>query len=193
MADYGFGERLQFSMGERSATDIQTLRKMITGATSVSAAPKQLDLMGVDYIATLGGNDGKPPALVNVDIKRRQRGSRKYWNRGWEPDLALEHWSVLPENGFAGKIGWTLNESSITDLVLFTFDAEDTNNCYLLGFQPLRIAFRRHFYEWRDRFGGVKEQSSNGRKWKSAAICVPATAVLDGIARIARGEYCAND
>lgn len=129
---------------------------------------------GYDYDATL--QDG---AHVYIDAKAREKGASRYWKNG-EPELALELWSVVPENGRPGKIGWTLSTKSDVDLILYTFDKADSDMYYLLPFQPLRMAFQKNGPEWVKAYG-KKKQTSNGGQWKSAACFVPASVVLNAV------------
>lgn len=124
---YDFDERLAFSQGRRQQTDMDTIKSMIPGCADIQIAPEALDRQGVDYVATL-----RRQAKILIDAKTRDAGCSKWWKD--QPELALEDWSVLPENGSIGKAGWTLDESKLTDLVLFTFCPEDTSTCYLISF-----------------------------------------------------------
>jgi hypothetical protein len=174
-ATYGFQERLEFSKGARQASDIDTIKYLLDGCVEVSEAPKEMDLMGVDYIATL-----RKGASVYVDAKTRQPGCSRFW-RG-EPELAIETWSVMPGGKFQtsiGKTGWTLDEAKITDLILYTFDYSDCQTAFLLPFQSLRMAARRMVRHWMKRFKVDVQTSKEGaRAWESQVILVPVSEVL---------------
>lgn len=183
MADYGFGERAAFSEGRRQATDIETIRAMLAGCVSVEATEGRSaeNRAGVDYIATLRGG-----AVVNIDAKARESGCSRFWGRYHNddviPQLAVETWSVVGK-----KAGWTLDESKRTDLILYTFDPADTEACYLVGFQHLRMAFRANEADWRMAYD-EKGQTSNGGEWASRCLFVPAPVVLDAISAISIGR-----
>jgi len=168
---YDFEEQLAFSKGKRQKTDTATIQQMIAGCVSVEIAPTEMDRAGIDYIAILRGG-----AQIFIDAKARDAGCSQYWKDG--PELALEDWSVIPENGRRGKVGWTLDEGKQTNLVLFTFDLQDTEQCFLLSFQLLRVAFRHNYRQWREQYKN-DTQCSNG--WRSHCIFVPASAVFDAI------------
>jgi hypothetical protein len=172
---YSFQERLQFSKGARQASDIETIKSLLDGCSEVREAKKDLDLLGVDYIATL-----RKGAEVYVDAKTRQAGCSRFW-RG-EPEIAIETWSVMPGGKFQttiGKTGWTLDEAKITDLVLYTFDYSDCKTAFLLPFQNLRIAARRMVRHWMQRFKvDVQTTQEHGRQWESQVILVPISEVI---------------
>jgi hypothetical protein len=76
------------------------------------------------------------------------------------------------------KAGWTVDESKVTDMILYTFDASDCATAFLLPFQSLRMAARRMLKEWRNKFK-TDIQTSGG--WQSQAVFVPADEVLNAI------------
>jgi hypothetical protein len=168
---YDFNERLGFSKGRRQDNDLATIKTMIAGCDDVQIAPVDLDRQGVDYIATLRGK-----AQVLIDAKARDAGCSQHWHG--EPELALEDWSVLPENGNAGKVGWTLDERKMSDLILFTFAPQDTPICYLISFQLLRIAFRQNCISWR---GQYKKDIQDSGTWRSRCVFVPISVVFAAI------------
>ena len=172
--EFDFEERLAFSKGFRSERDEMTIRNLISGCIEVRTAPKSMDLVGVDYIATL-----RRGATLNVDVKAREVGCSQFWSKG-EPELSLEIWSVKPENGNIGKAGWTLDESKVTDYTLHVFDPSDTDEVFLLPFQLLRMAFRKYLPVW-SRHCRVASQSSNGGQWLSQCVFVRAWCVIDAI------------
>lgn len=174
---YDFQERLEFSKGARQSTDLETIASLLDGCRSVVAAPKSLDVQGVDYIATL-----RRGAEVYIDAKTRTKGCSRYWRFG-EPELAIEKWSVMPAQACPqGKTGWTLDEAKVTDMVLYTFDKADSPYAYLLPFQSLRMAARRMIEVWMQIYK-VDRQTSNqsGRTYHSQAVLVPASVVFAAI------------
>lgn len=173
-----FDELLAFSYSRIYSTDIGTIRCMIPGCSTVRIASKTQDRRGADYVAVL--RHGRELA---IDAKSRQAGCSIYW-RSNEPELALERWSVKPNPLLPkGRVGWTLDTSKNTDLVLFTFDFSDTELAYLLPFQHLRAAFVRFGKRWLDDFGPLAEQCTEGR-YRSACLFVPAGIVLNAIRAI---------
>ena len=172
MREFSFQERLGFSLGRRKDTDIETIMSILDGCESCVKTDHAMDLTGIDYVATL-----RRGAEVNIDAKARDAGASKFWDENI-PDLALEIYSVVPESGRPGKPGWTLNESSNVDLILFTFDPVDTRDAFLIGFQHLRMAFRRQYRHWTMfyKHGWQKSES-----WTSECVFVPAPVVLSAI------------
>ena len=159
----------QFSLGEREKFDMYLLRKAISKCIKVEKTTDELDRKGIDYIATLSGG-----ALVYIDAKTRRRVRLV---NGY-PELALEMWSVKPQNGNTGKIGWTLNTESNTDMILYTFPKDQWKYFYLIPFQFLRMAFQTHGKEWFKIYGSRVQE--NGL-WKSECMFVPANIVLDAV------------
>ena len=181
---YDFDDRMTLSSGEQEKRDMAFLRQHISGCKSVRKTNPDIDRLGVDYICTLRGD-----AEIYVDAKTREKGVSKYWKD--EPELALEKWSVVPEGGNRGKVGWTLSESSPVHFILFTFDTSDSQYYYLLDFQILRMAFRKHFKEWKKKYGLKYQESNKGKLcWKSASIFVPASVVILAINEFNRGRGC---
>jgi len=171
---YGFAEQLEFSKGARQSTDAQTIMSLLDGCSSVVPATVELDKKGVDYIATL-----RKGAEVYIDAKTRKKGCGKYWHNG-EPEVSIELWSVMPGGKYntsqdRSKAGWTLDEAKITDMILYTFDREDTDTAYLFPFQPLRMAAKRMIGFWMKRF---KVDVQDSRTWESKAVFVPASEVI---------------
>jgi hypothetical protein len=67
------------------------------------------------------------------------------------------------------------------DCVLFTFDPGDCANVYLLPFQHLRMAFRRHCSEWSVVYDRKKQSSGT---WQSECVFVPVPCVLDAVVEV---------
>ncbi len=178
MNEYEFADCLEFSRGRAAATDRETIKAIIPGCVRVAETGRELDLKGVDFVATL-----RRGATVNVDLKARRKGCSRHWRRSGpdfepEPELALETWSAVPGDEQRGKVGWTLDESKITDYTLHVFDPSDTAQVFLLPFQLLRMAFRRRLSDWRGLFRC--ERQDNG-DWVSECLFVPAETVIDAI------------
>jgi hypothetical protein len=180
MTVYDFDTMLAYSRGVRERTDLDTILALIDGCTDVSKTDTATDRAGVDYVATLRGG-----ARVLIDAKARTPGCSRYWKHG--PELALEVWSVLPDRDKrqAGKVGWTLSESSGVHYILFTFDPADTPAVFLYPFQLLRMAFRRNLKTWQK---GYKVDKQNSGQWRSECVFVPESVVWDGIYQAMRQQ-----
>jgi hypothetical protein len=174
MGNYDFTERLEFSRGTNEEKDIDILRKYIDGCVSVEKTNTEEDKKGIDYIATLRNG-----AKIKIDAKTRSENCSKYWHNG--PELALETWSAIPNKFNKGKVGWTLDEGKEVDLIFFKFYPSDTDKLYLMSYQLLRMAFRRNYKVWKQKFK-TDVQSSNG--WESQCIFVPAGTVLNSMNEI---------
>lgn len=175
---YEFDERLSFSKGQRRESDHETIRQMLAGCVSVVDAGIDEDRSGTDYVAVLRGGRRVP-----IDAKARERGCSRYWKNG--PELALELWSVKPTQHQRGVVGWTLDESKTTELVLFTFDPVDCSTCFLVCFQLLRVAFRKRCNEWmRSYFCPDQRTQTRTAEWLSQCVFVPVDVVLREVANV---------
>lgn len=168
MKQYNMWEMLEYSRGVCEATDLLTIKNMIDGCASVEKTDSQMDRAGVDYIATL-----RKGATILIDAKTRTPGCSKYWRNG--PELALEVWSVKPENGATGKAGWTVCEAKNVDYIFFTFDLSDSDNVFLYPYQLLRMTFRQNYPIWKTQ--GYKVDTQSSGSWKSECIFVPESVV----------------
>lgn len=172
--NYNFCERLAFSKGVRSVDDLQTIQDILPGCVIVVASSPEQDRRGVDYVAALRGG-----AEVLIDAKTRERGCSRFWLG--EPELAIEKWSICPSPSHQRKVGWTLDEAKITDMILYIWDRSDTDIAYLVGFQTLRIAARQNINEWFSRYVSGRQRNVDERgnfKYHSEAVFVPASEVM---------------
>lgn len=176
--DYGFDDNLAYAEGSRKVDVLSTIRSLLVGCGDLRLATRDEQRKGIDFVAALRGG-----ATVYIDEKTRRPGAARFWKG--EPDLALETLSVLEQN----IVGWTLSESKETDLILYTYDPADTEVCYLVAFQPLRLAFRRNQYHWISEYGRNGQptrQSTDAGRYHSESVYVPASVVLDAIRRESR-------
>lgn len=183
---YDFHEQLAFSRGARLESDLLTIQSMIDGCTHVVQADQEQDRAGVDYIAHL-----RRGAQIKIDAKARSKGASRYWRSG--PELQLEIWSVRPGGKYQTsqarlKAGWTLSESTDVDMILFTYDPTDTKECFLVPYQPLRIAFRRHLVDWKTTYKFDVQETPGSRGWESECVFVPASVVFAAIEKAGCGE-----
>ncbi len=169
---YDFDERLAFSQGNHVISDIEFLKKTIPQCIEVIKTDIETDKQGIDYIAKLKGG-----AEIGIDVKMREKGASKFWDYG-EAELALEIWSVCPNNTITGIRGWTLSDKTNVDFILYMFDSSDWNKSYLLPYQLLRMAFLRNGRNWVQKYPRKRQTSNN---WQSEAIFVPVSVVIDAI------------
>ena len=121
-----FYEKLSYSLGHQQTVDCNILRSHIPKCIGVEKTSVDIDRTGVDYIATLQGG-----TKIFIDAKTRTPGCSRYWKG--EPELAIETWSVVEK-----KIpGWTFNEKSDVDYILYTFPKEDYAGYFFIPFQLL--------------------------------------------------------
>jgi len=188
---HSFNGKLDFSRGKREATDIETIKAMLPGCTRVEKTSEKTDRQGIDYIAYL-----RRGAEIFIDAKTREAGASNYWKHG-EPEIPLEIWSIRPGGKYGTpeeqkKTGWTLCEQSLVDLILFTFDPQDSDDAFLISFQLLRAAFVKHFYTWSRMYDRKTQEShNNGSRWESECVFVPINVVLNAITDTSCGKLVA--
>jgi len=171
MASYTFRKKKAFSLADRQGFDINIIKHHFNGCVNVVKTDLKMDRTGVDYIATLDKG-----AEIYIDAKARERGASRFWSG--EPELALEIWSVIPDGQQEGKQGWTLSESTLVDYILYTFDASDSEQYYILPFQLLRKAFIHRFWLWKQQYGSWTQ---NSVRWRSESMFVPASVVIQAV------------
>ena len=169
---YDFDEQLAFSVEAQGRPFEAIIADTLPGIASVTKTSVAVDKTGIDYIAKTNGG-----AQVNIDLKLRDAGCSSYWATG-EEELALEVWSVKPENGKRGRVGWTLDDSKATDYTLHAFDPLDSTRIFLLPFQLLRASFKRRGRAWYYEFENAVQSSG---QWRSECIFVPVSHVLEAI------------
>jgi len=182
MTVYDFRSKFEYSKGEKEQSDIELLKKLL-GTDNVRKTPDEEDLKGIDYVATL-----RKGAQVNIDTKTRAPGASRGWY-GEEPELALEVWAEVPTETSPGKTGWTLDEGSNVDYILYTFDKSDSENFYFFPFQLLRKCFLNNCKEWINKYSYRTQVSQHRKKrWSSTAVFVPASVVAEAINKLMIGK-----
>lgn len=180
MITQDWSECFEFSSNANGeAARLEALRACLPGVVDIKRASSTMDKSGIDYVVKL-----RRGAEVYVDIKERVAGCSKYWTQG--PEIALEEWSVYPDETNKGRAGWTLDESKKTHYVLYSFDRRDTDKIYVIPFQLLRAAFRDNLKAWKHEYWtrrGSKLQRTHGAQgvWCSLGMFVPAAVVLNAI------------
>jgi hypothetical protein len=173
---HGFSDKFGASRGLSEVDDITFLKNNIVDCIDVVKTSIVDEKKGTDYFVYLNGG-----AKIKVDAKNREVGAKKFWKYG-EPELACETWSMVPTDSFIGKIGWTLDSTSQTDLVLYTFDSSDSEYWYLIPFQHLRMAFAKYKGEWTKKYKELPQFSKEGTKrWKSMCVFVPVNTVISAV------------
>ena len=104
---------------------------------------------GIDRVITL--NSGK---TLTVDEKVRDKDY---------PDILLEYWSSKEHK----TPGWVAKDLAC-DFIAYAFIPSAT--CYLLPFQTLRRAWRKHHKEWVNTY--YKAEAKN-KGYTTISVCVP--------------------
>lgn len=167
-----FQKDLQFSFGERQRFDCNALLKHFPGAVLVEKAPVEMDRKGIDYIVHLKGG-----AEIFIDAKARRKLKEKDIING-DPCLALEMWSVVPDEQHSGKPGWTWSDETNVDYILYTFEKTDYPYYFLFPFQQLRKAFYKNSKEWVKVYG---TRIQPNKAYNSEAIFVPSQVVKQAV------------
>lgn len=169
-----FDDCFSYSLGQREKFDESLLKGFIPHCVDVVKTQEDDDKQGVDYHAIL--DDG---SVVTIDAKTRKPGAKRFWNHG-EPELAIERYSVVETR----KVGWLFKKGPVhPEYILYTFDREDTDRFFVIPFQLLRKAVADNGKRWAEMFG-IKTQANEGsRLYHSDAVFVPASMVIDAIAR----------
>lgn len=166
---YNFNDKLIDSKSKETVV-CRAMQLFFPGCKIEQEECVALDKRGRDYRVILPNKD-----VFALDHKNRDPGCSKYWKNG-EPELAPEVWSKIPEPGIPGQVGWMLDHTKITDYVLCTFDASDTELCYLALFSEYRELFENNYDSLKLRYR-VATQVSDG--WKSECIFVPVSALVN--------------
>lgn len=173
-----WNEKFEYSLSAQQAFDVSLLKIHLPHCTDIRKTDTEQDKKGVDYIATLKGG-----AEVLIDAKTRTPGSKKYWKNG-EAELALETWSVVDK-----KLGWTLNDKTEVDYILYTFSPAEWDKYYFFPFQLLRKAFISNGKQWQSVYGKkIQYTRSNTVSWCSEAIFVPASVVVRAVSDTLHGD-----
>ena len=170
MERHSFLKKLEFSHGANAEDDKAKIKCALGAACiGVEKTDVETDKTGIDYIATL-----KKGATIYIDAKRRESGASRWWKHGC-PELAIETWSVYNK-----KFGWTFNQSSNVDYILYTFNPLDSDRYYFIPFQLLRKVSFDNGMKWMKLYG-EKKQPNYG--WESRAIFVPADVLIEAISK----------
>ena len=176
MNDYSFREKHNISVSQgRTKKDIDILYKCFPNAFYIVPYLVDSNDFGVDYIVAM-----KDKTVKYVDAKHREAGVSRYWetrvsngNTVKVPELTLEIMSVREK----GIKGWLLDETKLSDYILFTYDESDSAKSYLFERDPLRETFKRNLNHWIDTYG-EKCCTSNGGAYTTTSVYVPVPEVI---------------
>jgi hypothetical protein len=105
---------------------------------SVEQASYSQDRAGVDWLIHT------PRGLVTVDVKRRGRGSARYWQSRADPDCAIERWSTRSEYGVPGAL---FRDDELPHFWGFVY-TDIPGRLDLLPAPELRIAAQLNYEKW---------------------------------------------
>lgn len=163
-----FGDDLRFSKDCQTDDVLEVIKAHFPTCLGVDVASTSDDKRGIDYYASF--DDG---VRIKIDAKIRRAGCSRYWPDSI-PDIALELWSVVPERGNTGKVGWTLDTAKQTDHALFLYDGADTSLTFMIPFHYLQAAFACYGPQWVKHYPKPKQNSG---RWRSQCVFVPANVV----------------
>lgn len=120
---------------------------------------------GIDRVVTL--NSGK---AIYVDEKVR--------DKAW-PDILLEYWSSEEHK----RPGWIAQDMA-SDYIAYAFIP--TEECYLLPFHTLRLAWHKNRGEWVAKYRRI-EAANQG--YTTVSVAVPIAVVLDSLSDAVRVSW----
>ncbi len=182
--DYKRGFQEMLLMSNSECGNIQRiLMEVIPSILSVEKSTLEEDKKGTDYWAILPNGD-----KLSIDCKIRAEDCVDKWGAD---DLALEDWSIVPEEDWkftedpdypdpniTEKIGWTLDANKRTDYILWFW--KDSKRWCMIPFIQLCFVFREHWYIWKYTYKDAYQQQ-RGSRYYSHCIFVPRDVVLGAI------------
>lgn len=127
------------------------------------------DMKGADFFVEVDNVE------IAIDVKFRKHDCRDFGKN----DVCLEIWA----NQKTKKLGWTRDDTKITDGVLWVW--KSSGRWALYSFSRLWFLFEGSWADWRRSFGSDRQRSrgKHGKRWKSESVFVPAhkieTALVD--------------
>lgn len=171
MNTYSFsGTKAQELKAIKDSAALQFLfQKYVANFSHYTQATSEEDRKGVDL--WVHKSDG---TKKGVDIK----SMGKHYVKGDSPVLPLETWSILPEDGRSGRIGWTRDYNKITDIVLWYWPNE--GDYVIVPFRSLRDWFSKNWMDLRKTHKVSQQYSTkNSNNWGSECVFVEAKYVLE--------------
>jgi hypothetical protein len=156
---FDFAEQLAMSDSPAVAALVEPfLRKRFPGALAFRRAHETNDRAGADIIVEF------PHCQFRfVDLKVR---SSDYRALG-KADVALEVWS----NRERGSVGWALDESKVTDWLLFVWT--DTRRTLMLDARAVRAVTKSNLPRWQASHQNADQRTAVGsRNYSSSVIFV---------------------
>lgn len=133
-------------------------------------ADSRLQRAGVDRAIFLPSRQ----TPIYVDEKKRD----KDWG-----DCLVEEWSNLERR----KVGWSLDKSKVCDFVAYAVPGR----CFLLPFEPFRIACEVHLEQWKQRKGAYPKDARN-RGYTTRNVAVSWDDVWAAIKRVSHRRWGAE-
>lgn len=162
---------------EKSATeqaiklDKAIIRKIFPDCKKIIVTGIEVDDLGIDYTAVL--ENGRQ---VRVDIKKRSKGCSKFWRQG--PELQIEIWSNVEYR----HVGWSVDDTKKTDLIIYVFDRFDYDRFYVFDARLLRKTIMIYGREWYKKYKSAYQYNkADGKSWRSQCMFVPAGVVVSAM------------
>ena len=179
-----FGTQLSTSYGYKS-DDIKAIKEKFGNKYrqdkefTVEQTRVSEDKAGADY-KIVYKDSGK---AVYVDVKRRFGSECKKYARHGAIEVALETLSVCPDAENKKVYGWLVDTKKITDYILYAFDKDVCDECYLFPYALLRKAFYNNYGTWNALYDKKRENNErkDGTKYQSEALFVPVNKVIDAV------------
>lgn len=185
MVEHDFLKCLNDSKGVELGADVEELLlRMIPGSVTVKRATNKEDREGTDLWILRR----KLPA-VSVDLKVRTFDPIE---RFGSDDACIETTSVYSgkhsppwEDRFREKVGWTLNETKRTDLVLYTWPTKNGLRFWAMYFPWLCVAAKKHWRHWVEKY---KERPAKNKGYLTLNVYPPRKEIAQAVGNVMRGN-----
>lgn len=163
------------------------LTEIIPAATGVVKSVTSDDRNGTDY--WIQRENHLPP--ISVDVKHRSFDPLIKFGTD---DACIETTSVYTgepngkwKDDHRAKVGWTLDESKRTDLIIYTWPATDTDRRYWILYFPLLCrASQLHWRTWAEQYG---EKPAQNETYLTLSIYPPRTVIEAAIKELQQLRY----
>lgn len=152
---FDFHEQRSFSESAQAQDLIRRhLARLFPDALTIRKAAAENDKLGADYWIEFRNGQFRA-----VDVKVRSED----WKAKGQPDIALEIWA----NREKCRPGWTIDDSKITDYVLFVW--LDTGRADLFDFRLLKAVTLANLEKWSGSYQTSYQTTASARGGYSAS------------------------
>lgn len=167
--------------------DLEILKQYFPNSRIIPGTKEQ-DRRGIDWVVMTQDN-----REIYIDTKTRtHRGSELSCLGKPYPEIILELWSIMPGGKYntpigRSRIGWSKDETKLTNYVLYTFHPDICTKHYLFRFKTLKhiVAIREAL--WRTKNDKKFKSNitiriiSSEKSWESECAYVPVNLIFKEI------------